>query len=138
MAQWMLAQQECSILLPMRSFSGLVPLLLWCCSPSSPLFLAGHPSPSSLSPHLLIRRVSWLAAPSPSSLVLGRWVGGVGRALGGWEGKRGGDELSLGSHLALSCYFWGVALSPLLDSGKSMGYTLGRRENMASLGTCGK
>ena len=53
-------------------------------------------------------------------------------------GERGGDELSLGSHLALSCYFWGVALSPLLDGGKSMGYTMVRRENMASLGTRGK
>ena len=53
-------------------------------------------------------------------------------------GERGGDELSLGSHLAPSCYFWGRALSPLLDGGKSMGYTLARRENMASLGTGGK
>ena len=57
---------------------------------------------------------------------------------GRWEGKRGGDELSLGSHLALSCYFWGGTLSPLLDGGKSRGETLGRRENMASLGTRGK
>ena len=73
--------------------------------PSSPFFLAGHPSPS-------------LTAP--------------------WEGKRGRDELSLGSHLALSCYFWGGAFSPLLDSGKCMGETLGRWENMASPGTRGK
>ena len=43
-----------------------------------------------------------------------------------------GDELSVGSHLVPSCYFWGRALSPLLDSGKSIGYTLARRENMAS------
>ena len=47
------------------------------------------------------------------------------------DGERGGDELRLGSHLAPSCYFWGRALSPLPDSGKSMGYTLARRENMA-------
>ena len=47
-------------------------------------------------------------------------------------GGEGGDELSVGSHLAPSCYFWGRALSPLLDGGKSMGYTLARRENMAS------
>ena len=53
-----------------------------------------------------------------------------------WE--RGGDELSLGSHLALSCYCWGMALSPLLDGRKSMGYTLARRENMVSLGAGGK
>ena len=52
-------------------------------------------------------------------------------------GERGGDELSLGSHLALSCYFWGMALLPLLDGGKSMGYTLVRQENMVSLGTRG-
>ena len=44
-------------------------------------------------------------------------------------GKREGwGELSLGSHLVPSCYFWGRALSPLLDGGKSMA----RRENMAS------
>ena len=35
-------------------------------------------------------------------------------------GGRGGDELSLGSHLAISCCFGGMALSPLLDGGKSM------------------
>ena len=35
-------------------------------------------------------------------------------------GERGGDELSLGSHLALSCCFGGMALLPLLDGGKSM------------------
>ena len=61
----------------------------------------------------------------------GRWEGNWGR----WEGI---DELGLGSHLALSCYFWGGTLSPLLDGGKSMGETLGRRENMASPGTCRK
>ena len=60
---------------------------------------------------------------------------GGGREGTGGEGKRAGDELSLGSQLALSCYFWGVALSPLLDGGKSMVYTLGRRENMAAPGT---
>ena len=67
-------------------------------------------------------------------------MGGGGREgnRGRWEGKRGRDELGLGSHLALSCYFWGGTLSPLLDGGKSMGETLGRRENMASPGTRGK
>ena len=118
MAQWMLAQQECSLLLPMRSFSGLPPLLLWCCSPSYPLLLAGcHPHFSS--PLHLIRRVNWLAAPPPPWSWVGGWGGREGNG-GRWEWKRVRDELSLGSHLALSCYFWGVALSPLLDSGKSM------------------
>ena len=41
-------------------------------------------------------------------------------------GGRGGDELSVGSHLAPSCYFWGRALLPLLDGGKSTGRILGK------------
>ena len=86
----------------------LLHCLLFCPGAAPPPSWLAAPPPPCL-PLPLIRRVNWPAAP----LVLGRWVGG-GR------GERGGDELSLGSHLALSCYFWGVALSPLLDGGKSM------------------
>ena len=37
-----------------------------------PLYLAGHPSPSTLSPHLLVRWPGWLAAPP--LLSSGPWV----------------------------------------------------------------
>ena len=58
---------------------------------------------------------------------------------GGWGvGERGGDELSLGSHLALSCCFGGMALSPLLDGGKSMATLWQGGKTWRLLGTGGK
>ena len=86
MAQWMLAQQESSLLLPMRSFSGLPLLLLWCCPPSSPLLLAvGHlPFPSALS----VGSAGWLLNWS----WVGEWGGDEGA--GGGGGGGGGVEMS--------------------------------------------
>ena len=56
-------------------------------------------------------------------------MGGGGEGSGGGGGGRGGDELSVGSHLVPSCYFWGRALSLLLDSGKSTGHILDKAGN---------
>ena len=91
-----LAQQEFSLLLAMRSFSGL---------PPSPGSGAATPPPSSwlLAPPLpLIRGVNWLATP----LVLGRW-GGEWVGTGGWGGGRDGDEWDTGrAAIALPSFYY--------------------------------
>ena len=113
MAQWMLAQQESSLLLPMGSFSGL--------PSSSALRLPPLSPPPPFPPSLSEGSTGWLLHWS----LVGEW-GGVrgGNWRLGWG--RDGDELSMGSHLAPSFYSWGRGLLPLLDGGKSTGIHSGQ------------
>ena len=64
----MLAQQEYALLLPISSFSRLLSLRWLALLPLSLLlYLAGHPSPSTISPLLLVGWPGWLPAPLPPS-----------------------------------------------------------------------
>ena len=114
--------------------SAAYEIFLWTASSSALVLLPLLPPSPGWRSLPFSHLPSALSEGSTGWLLHWSWVG----EWGGGGKREGWGELSLGSHLVPSCYFWGRALSPLLDGGKSMGYTLARRENMASLGTGGK